>query len=133
MTEVEPARTPNPMRHILLLEDEHDIQILLRTALEDHGFYVTYTARVSDARAILERIKIDLVIANVILPDGNSLATIEFAKQKGIPTILMTGSIEHMARLEANGEYYLAKPFTLAELVAQVQSHLGRGCEAAES
>jgi two-component system, OmpR family, response regulator len=109
-------------KHVLLLEDEHDIRFLLRTALEDHGYYVTYTPRISDARAILERVKVDVLIANIVLPDGNSLAVAEFAKQKNIPALLMTGSIEHMARLEEDGEYYLAKPFKLIELITKVSS-----------
>ena len=113
------------MKHVLLLEDEHDISILLRRALEEKGFYVTYTPRLADAMQLLDRMKFDILIANVILPDGIGTTATDRAKQKDIPFLLMTGSIDRMAELEANGHYYLAKPFRLDPFVAQVLRETG--------
>jgi DNA-binding response OmpR family regulator len=58
------------MKHILLLEDEHDIAIMLRRALEEEGYFVTFSAKVADARTVLARVKVDLLISNILLPTG---------------------------------------------------------------
>jgi DNA-binding response OmpR family regulator len=113
------------MKHVLLLEDEHDISILLRRALEEKGFYVTYTPRLADAMQLLDRMKFDILIANVILPDGIGTTATDLARQKDIPFLLMTGSIDRMAELEATGHYYLAKPFRLDPFLAQVLRETG--------
>jgi DNA-binding response OmpR family regulator len=113
------------VKHILLLEDEHDISILLRHALEAEGFYVTFTLRLADALTLLERVKIDLLIANMVLPDGLGTEAADLARQKDIPFLLMTGSVERMAQLESNGSYFLAKPFKLAAFIEQVIAKAG--------
>jgi DNA-binding response OmpR family regulator len=113
------------MKHVLLLEDEHEISIMLRQALEAQGYYVTYTPRLADAMSLLDRMKFDILIADVILPDGIGTKATDRARQKDIPFLLMTGSIERMAELEANGEYFLAKPFRLAPFMAQVVAKAG--------
>jgi DNA-binding response OmpR family regulator len=113
------------MKHIRLLEDEHDIRIMLRHALEAKGFYVTFTLRLADALTLLERVTIDLLIADVVLRDGLGTIAADLARQRGIPYLLMTGSADHMAQLEANGRYFLAKPFRLATFIEQVISKTG--------
>jgi DNA-binding response OmpR family regulator len=78
------------MRHVLLFEDEHDIAIGMRRTLEDDGYYVSVTAKLNDARHMLERVKFDLIIASIHLPDGTAFEVMEMAKQRGIRTFLMT-------------------------------------------
>ena len=80
------------MKHILLFEAEHDLGIMLRRTLEKRGYYVTVTARLNDAHQMLERAKFDLIIVNILLPDGTAFEVMEMAKQRGIRTFLMTGS-----------------------------------------
>jgi DNA-binding response OmpR family regulator len=58
------------MMHILLFEDEYDVGIMLRRALGERGYSVSVTAALDDARQMLERAKFDLVIVNILLPDG---------------------------------------------------------------
>ena len=113
------------MKHVLLLEDEHDISTIVRYALEAKGYYVTFTSRLADAMVLMERMKFNFLIANVVLPDGLGTVATDRARQKEIPFVLMTGSIERMAELEANGHYFLAKPFRLEELVEQVLTSTG--------
>lgn len=113
------------MKHILLLEDDHDVSLLLVRLLEDDQYYVSYTARVADALQILERTKVDLLIADVVLPDGTAFIALDTAKRRGVPYFLMTGSIEHMAQLEANGEFHLAKPFKITTFMGEVRDRIG--------
>jgi DNA-binding response OmpR family regulator len=115
------------MKHILLLEDNHDIVDLLRLLLEEDGYYVSSTSRVADAREILEKTKVDLFIADIVLPDGTAFSAIEEAKRRNVSCLMMTGSWPHMAHLEANGDFHLTKPFRLREFTALVLRRIGPG------
>jgi DNA-binding NtrC family response regulator len=115
------------MKHILLLEDDSGVVDLLSMILEDAGYYVSTTARVSDATQMLERSKVDLFIADILLPDGVAFPAIDEAKRRNIPFLLMTGSLHHMAQLKANGQFHLAKPFSLKDLTESVLERIGPG------
>ena len=89
------------MKHVLLFEDEHDIAIGLLGTLEDHGYYVSVTGNLNHARQMLERIKFDLIIANILLPDSVAFEVMEMAEQRGIRTFFMTGSSSQSSRSRA--------------------------------
>ena len=61
------------MKHILLLEDDRSIVDLLSTLLEDDGYYISSTGRVADATQILKKIKVDLLIADIVCPMAQRL------------------------------------------------------------
>ena len=115
------------MKHILLLEDNSGVVELLLFILEEAGYYVSTTARVDDAKQMLERSKVDLFIADMLLPDGTAFSAIDEAKRRNIPYLLMTGSPRHMAQLEANGEFHLAKPFKLSDFTDSIAERIGSG------
>ena len=115
------------MKHILLLEDDRSVVDLLSTLLEDDGYYISSTSRVADAKQILQKTKVDLLIADIVLPDGTAFAAIDEAKRQNIACLLMTGSWPHMAQLEANGELHLTKPFKLKDFTSQVLQRIGPG------
>ena len=115
------------MKHILLLEDDRSIVDMLSDLLEEDGYYVSSTSRVADATQILQKVKVDLLIADIVLSDGTAFAAIEEAKIRNIACLLMTGSWPHMAQLEANGELHLTKPFKLKDFAAQVLQRIGPG------
>ena len=115
------------MKHILLLEDDRSVVDLLSTLLADDGYYVSSTSRVADAKQILQKTNVDLLIADIVLPDGTAFAAIDEAKRQNISCLLMTGSWPHMAQLEANGELHLAKPFKLKDFTSQVLQRIGPG------
>ena len=80
------------MKHILLLDDERSIVNLLSALLEDDGYYVSSTGRIADATQILQKTKVDLLIADIVLSDGTAFAAIDEAKKQNIACLLMTGS-----------------------------------------
>ena len=53
----------------LLLDDDREVAFVLGSLLEEEGYYVSVSRRVGDARELLERVKIDLFIADLLLPD----------------------------------------------------------------
>ena len=115
------------MKHVLLLEDDAGVSSVLVRLLEEEKYYVSTTARDADAREFLERVKVDLFVADVLLPGGTAFASLETAKQRKVPLFLMTGSPAHMAELEANGEFHLSKPFRLADFMIAVRDRIGPG------
>jgi len=82
---------------------------------------------VGAAKEILQRITVDLFIADIVLPDGTAFAAIDEARGRNIACLLMTGSWAHMAELEANGEFHLAKPFRLRDFIVHVTQRIGPG------
>jgi DNA-binding response OmpR family regulator len=115
------------MKHILLLEDDPNVTDLLACLLNESGYYVSSTWRVADAREILEKAKVDLFVADILLPDGTAFPAIEEAKRRDVSCLIITGSWPHMAQFEANGEFHLAKPFRLRDFTAQVLQRIGPG------
>jgi DNA-binding response OmpR family regulator len=115
------------MKHILLLEDDPGIVDVLSMILEEAGYYVSATARVNDATQMLERSKVELFIADILLPDGVAFPAIDEARKRNIPYLLMTGNARHMAQLEANGEFHLSKPFRLKDFTDSVLERIGPG------
>src|SRR5689334_9829628 len=113
------------MKHILLLEDDRSIVDLLSTLLEDDGYSVSSIARVADATQILQKTKVDLLIADIVLYDGTAFAAIGEAKRRNIAYLLMTGSWPHMAQLDTNRELHLTKPFKLKDFTSQVLQRIG--------
>jgi DNA-binding response OmpR family regulator len=105
------------MKHVLLLEDNGGVASVLGLLLKDANYDVTSAQFVADACKLLERKKVDLLIADVLLSDGTALAAAEAAKRLHVPYFLMTGSYEQMALLDDNNEFYLGKPFHLIELL----------------
>ena len=115
------------MKHILLLEADHGFSSVLARFLEEEKYYVSTTARIADAVKVLERVKVDLFIAEVLLPDGSAFAALDAAQSHKVPYFLMTGSPAHLAELEANGQFHLAKPFRLADFMGAVRDRIGPG------
>jgi two-component system, OmpR family, response regulator len=113
------------MKHVLLLEDDSDVSAVLVGLLEEEKYYVSVTTHVGDAREFLERVKVDLFIADILLPDGTAFAAVDAAMRREVPYFLITGSISRMAELEANGEFHLSKPFKLADFLGAVRDRIG--------
>ena len=86
------------MKHILLFGAEHDVSIMLRRTLEERGYSVTVTAAVDVARQMLQRAEFDLVIVNILLPDGAAFDVVEMARRRGIRAFLMTGGSSGSSR-----------------------------------
>jgi DNA-binding response OmpR family regulator len=113
------------LKHILLLEDHGGVASILSRLLEEERYYVTTTALVTVASELLERVKFDLFIADVLLPDGTAFAALDVAKLRKVPFFLMTGSDTQMAELEANGQFHLVKPFKFADFMGTVRDRIG--------
>jgi len=119
-------------KRVLVVEDDPSIAIGLRINLESEG-YVVHVAEDGDEGLDLARtIAPDLIVLDVMLPRRNGLEVLHDLRAEGrtMPIIILSAKAAEMdkvAGLELGAEDYVAKPFSLAELLARVRAALRRG------
>lgn len=121
---------------ILLVEDNKSISKALKYNLEQHNYKVLIAENMKKAKQLLEVQKlqevqrIDLIILDVTLPDGNGFDFYKEIKEKyGISTIFLTAKDEEndvVRGLELGAEDYVTKPFSTRELLARINKILLR-------
>ena len=129
-------RNPNgndatPPRSVLVVEDDASIALGLRINLEAEGYVVLMADDGERALEIARNSAPDLVILDVMLPRMNGLEVLQTLRKEGImmPIIILsarTGEMDKVTGLELGAEDYVAKPFSLAELLARVRAALRR-------
>jgi DNA-binding response OmpR family regulator len=115
---------------ILIIEDDGDIAALEKDFLEINGFEAVTE---SDGIRGMERLLsggFSLVLLDVMLPgkDGMTICR-EIREQIDIPILMVTARVEDLDKVRGLGlgaDDYITKPFSPAELVARVKSHLAR-------
>jgi DNA-binding response OmpR family regulator len=105
---------------VLLVENAHDVRDLLADVLQDAGYQVTVSGRIAEARMLLAACAYDMVVTDVILPDGLGSALAAEARQMGIRTLLVTGHPVQAQRLEDEGFPFLKKPFRVGTFLQRV-------------
>jgi DNA-binding response OmpR family regulator len=126
-----------PPRRLLVVEDDASIALGLRMNLEGEGYEVLSADDGEAGLAMARAERPDLVILDVMLPKMNGLQVLQTIRREGLlmPIIVLsarTGEMDKVAGLELGAEDYVAKPFSLAELLARVKAALRRGPRAPE-
>lgn len=118
-------RTPT----ILIIDDEALIRAMLSDYLQECGFKVLEASNADEAILIIEQsdVIIDLVFSDVGMPgsmDGFGLAQWIRANRPGLPIILTSGDAKKtsLAKGLCEGEPFLAKPYDLEVVVAQIRA-----------
>lgn len=115
---------------ILILDDDARVAKLLKRYLERESYEVELGGSVAEAREIMGRWTPDLLILDLMLPDGNGLALArELKAERELAIIILSGKqdvIDRIVGLEVGADDYITKPFDERELLARVRSVLRR-------
>lgn len=116
--------------HILIIDDDRELQQLLTAFLTRHEFRVD---AVADGRAmdkLLETARFDLIVLDLMLPGENGLGLCRRLRStSSVPIIMLTALAEEIDRiigLEMGADDYLVKPFNPRELLARIRAVLRR-------
>jgi len=126
-TRMQPLQRPGV---VLLVEDQHDLRLVIRSFLEDMGHHVIAAA---DAEAVLASMtdteRVDLLLTDVVLPSmsGPDLAIYIREEFPELPVLFMSGFMDHplVDEILEAGEHFLNKPFTRAALADAVRRAMG--------
>jgi two-component system response regulator RegX3 len=117
-------------RTILLVEDEESITTPLAEALEREGFATRVARTVAEATELGRRVRPDLVLLDLMLPDGSGLDVCrELRAASSVPIIILSARGEEADRvvgLELGADDYVVKPFSAREVVARIRAVLRR-------
>lgn len=121
---------------ILVVDDDIHIRELVKFFLKNEGFEVFEAPDGIAALSVLETVKVDLVILDIMMPnmDGWQLCR-ELKEDYDLPIIMITVEGETSQKIkgfELGADDYLVKPFEPLELVARVKALLKR-CQIATS
>jgi DNA-binding response OmpR family regulator len=114
--------------HILVIDDEPAIRESLAFALRRDGFAIAEAGSLREADAGAGAV--DLVLLDLVLPDGNGLEFLRRLRERSdVPVIVLTSRDEEtdrVAGLEMGADDYVLKPFSPREVVARVRAVLRR-------
>jgi len=115
---------------ILVVDDEISLQETLAYNLKKQGYEVQTTGDGTEALELAREMKPDLIILDIMLPglDGFEICRI-LRKEMSTPVLMLTArddEIDRVVGLEVGADDYMAKPFSMRELVARVKAMLRR-------
>lgn len=110
----------------------------LRDNLEIEGFDVLVAYTVREARTLALDRRPDIVLLDVMLPDGDGVGLCRSLRLQGFsePIIMLTArgeEIDKVLGLEVGADDYVVKPFSLRELLARIHARLRRNGGAGEN
>lgn len=116
------------MNTILLVEDNPHIMKINYTSLMMEGYHVLKAETAAECLQTLCSDDVDLVVLDIMLPDGNGVSLCSQIKQEyEVPILFLSALGENediIAALRAGGDDYLTKPYDINVLIARVEARL---------
>lgn len=118
-------------RHILVIEDDPNVQNVIRESLADSGSHIVCAANGSDGLAESRRTRFDLIILDLSLPGLNGFDVCRAIREgdRLVPILMLTSRAEELDKvlgLELGADDYVTKPFGTRELAARCRALLRR-------
>ena len=115
----------------LLVEDSADLARPVRDLLTMEGHAVDWAATLAEADDCMAAAGYDLILLDIMLPDGDGRAFLARQRRRGVetPVIMLTARsavADRVGALDQGADDYLTKPFDLAELDARIRAVLRR-------
>src|ERR1041384_6881143 len=120
------------MATILVVDDEMGLRALLSEILSDEGHSIELAENAAQARAVRERLRPDLVLLDIWMPDVDGISLLKEWGSSGLltmPVIMMSGHGTIDTAVEATkfgAVAFLEKPITLAKLLRAVEQALAK-------
>jgi DNA-binding response OmpR family regulator len=118
-------------QRVLLVEDELAISEPLAEHLTREGFDTDVAGTIAVAADVFDRQQPDIVLLDVMLPDGDGRDLCrELRRRSDVPIIMLTArgeEIDRIVGLELGADDYVVKPFSAGELVARMRAIMRRG------
>jgi two-component system response regulator RegX3 len=123
-------------RSILIVDDEKAIAKMVEMVLRKEGFQYIYTANTAkEAMVIVESRAIDLIILDVMLPDGNGFDLCPKIRTVSNAYILFVtakvSDLDVLTGFATGGDDYVTKPFNPLEIAARIKAHFRRSASVA--
>ncbi len=118
------------MQKVLVVDDDAHIRDVVCFALRREGFDTLEASTGRTAIQQFEAERPDLVVLDVLMPEGDGIAVCEQIRQSSNTPIVFLSSkdaeTDRIKGLDIGGDDYVTKPFSVRELVARVKAHLRR-------
>jgi DNA-binding response OmpR family regulator len=119
------------MARLLVVEDDRNLREALAETLSDEGYEVSTAPTLVEARAALKRAAIDVLVLDLMLPDGDGSSLCAEVKRSGAATrvlMLTARTLEDdvVKGFDAGADDYVAKPYRLKELLARISALVRR-------
>ncbi|HHY91057.1 MAG TPA: response regulator transcription factor [Clostridiales bacterium] len=115
---------------ILIIDDELEINELIKSYLEKEDFQTSSAYNGRQALEMVRQEKPDLIILDIMLPDIDGIELcLDLRKHSDAPILFLSCKSEELDKilaLSVGGDDYVTKPFLPGELVARVKAHLRR-------
>ena len=118
---------------ILIIEDEKNIQELLKYNLEEAGYHTLKAVKGNEGLQLAQKQKPDLVLLDLMLPELSGIEVCKILKNNSatspIPIIMLTAKgteTDKIIGLELGADDYITKPFSPRELLARIKAVLRR-------
>ncbi|MDH7640607.1 response regulator [Sphingomonas oryzagri] len=132
-----PDRTVATLAHLLVVDDDAGIRVLLAERLGAYGYRVTTAASVAEMDRVLARDTIDLILLDVMMPGEDGLSACRRLVQQGGPPVIILSALgdeqDRIVGLEIGADHYLSKPCSPREILAHVRALLRRSAAAETS
>jgi DNA-binding response OmpR family regulator len=123
---------------ILLVEDDPPVARMLTEVLETSGYRVSHVETGTDAKAMLDQTRPDLIVLDLMLPDADGLILCSNLKSVApeVPLIICSAlnqTRERVLSLKLGADDFIGKPFDIYEFEARVEAVLRRTTQATRS
>ncbi|NLS11166.1 response regulator transcription factor [Nesterenkonia sp. MY13] len=120
------------MTHILIIEDEDRIASFVEKGLRSAGYATVLAATAGEGFEFALNVEVDMAILDLGLPDEDGLRLLTRLRAKGFnaPVIILTARdtpADTVKGLESGADDYMAKPFSIDELLARIRLRLRGG------